>query len=321
MTTDDVTRGLLRSVSRTFYLSVRILPASLRETMGVAYLLARTSDTIADSDGAAVAVRLRRLTDFGNMVQVGPNSVAVGNIQRDIQPKHEGERVLIAGLSQVIERFNTFKPWEWKETQELLANIIRGQTNDLRTFQEPSHIIALPDADSLEDYTYLVAGCVGEWWTRICFHHYRKYSRMPEQDLIPLAGAFGKGLQLVNILRDIRADLRDGRCYLPGDELRNAGIDTSSLRDNAARAQPVFDHWLAQARTYLNQGRDYIRAIRPWRVRIACYLPWRIAGQTLDLMAINSPLVETTKVKVPRSAVYGVMLRSLFAAVSNRPVS
>ena len=69
MTPDDVTQGLLKSVSRSFYLSVRILPPELRETMGVAYLLARISDTIADSENAPIPTRLRRLSDFGAMVQ------------------------------------------------------------------------------------------------------------------------------------------------------------------------------------------------------------------------------------------------------------
>ena len=68
MSPPDVTRDLLRSVSRTFYLSVRILPPALRETIGVAYLLARTSDTIADSEGTLPAMRLRRLTDFATML-------------------------------------------------------------------------------------------------------------------------------------------------------------------------------------------------------------------------------------------------------------
>jgi len=320
MTPADVTRGLLRSVSRTFYLSVRILPPVLRENMGVAYLLARTSDTIADSENVPVATRLRRLMDFGTLIQAGSNSVAIGNIQRDIKPEDEGERALIASLAQVLERYGAFKALEWKETQDLLANIIRGQTNDLRTFQEPGLIIALADADSLEDYIYLVAGCVGEWWTRICFHQYRKYSRELEEDLTPMASAFGKALQLVNILRDMPADFRAGRCYLPGDELREAGVDVASLAETPVAAQPVFDRWLEKARGYLDEGRKYIRAIRPARVRIACYLPWSIAGQTLDLMAMNSPLRASEKVKVPRSAVYGTMLRSLFAAVSNAPV-
>jgi len=321
MTQDDVTRDLLRSVSRTFYLSVHILPAALREIMGVAYLLARTSDTIADAEGAPIATRLRRLLDFGTIIQAGRNPVAVASIQRDIKPGDKGEAALIAALPVVIERFGSFKPWEWKETQDLLNNIVRGQTNDLRTFHDPENVIPLPDADSLTDYIYLVAGCVGEWWTRVCLHSFPNYSRIPERDLVPFAAAFGKGLQLVNILRDMPVDLRAGRCYLPEDELREAGIDVGLLRELPATAQPVFDRWLAKARTYLDQGREYILAIRPWRVRIACYIPWKLAVRTLDLMSVTSPLDETGKVKVARSAVYGTILRSLLAAVSNKAVT
>ena len=320
MSHDDVTAGLLRSVSRTFYLSIRILPAALREGMGVAYLLARISDTIADSEGAAVTVRLRRLEEFGKMLQLGATTQGVGNIQRDIQPSHEGERTLIAALPQVLERFGAFKPWQWKETLELLTNIITGQSNDLRTFSDPTKVVALADAYTLEDYTYLVAGCVGEWWTRMCFHHFPKYSARAESEIMPLAGAFGKGLQLVNILRDMPADLRAGRCYLPADELRSAGADPATLLDNPAAAQPVFEEWIGKARGFLNEGRDYIRAIRPWRVRFACFMPWQLAVKTLDLMAATPPLASTEKVKVSRSMVYGTMFRGLTAAFSNGPL-
>ena len=320
MNPPDVTRDLLRSVSRTFYLSVRILPAALRETMGVAYLLARTSDTIADSEGTPVPMRLRRLEEFGKMIQSGATPQFIGNIQRDIQPAHAGERALIAALPRVMERFGAFKPWEWKETLDLLSNIIRGQSNDLRTFSDPGQITALADAHSLEDYAYLVAGCVGEWWTRMSFHHFPRYSKRSEQELMPLAASFGKGLQLVNILRDMPADLAAGRCYLPADELQNAGADPRALLDNPAAAQPVFDAWMAKARGFLDEGRDYIRAVRPWRVRFACYLPWRLAGRTLDLMAATPPLGSAEKVKVSRPMVYGTMLRAFVAAFSNGPL-
>jgi farnesyl-diphosphate farnesyltransferase len=320
MNPDDVTGDLLRSVSRTFYLSIRILPPDLREAMGVAYLLARTSDTIADSEGAPVTVRLRRLEEFGKMLQSGATPQVIGNIQRDIQPAHAGDRALIEALPRVLGRFGTFKPWQWKETLELLANIIRGQSDDLRAFPDPAKMAALPDAHSLEDYTYLVAGCVGEWWTRMCFHHFPRYSRRSEQDLMPLASSFGKALQLVNILRDMPVDLRAGRCYLPADELQIAGADPAILADNPAAAQPVFEEWMQKARAYLDDGREYIRAIRPWRIRFACFLPWRLAGKTLDLMAVTSPLGTAEKVKVSRGMVYGTMLRGFVAAFSNGPL-
>src|SRR6185503_1553884 len=103
------------------------------------------------------------------------------------------------------------------------------------------HIISLADADNLEDYIYLVAGCVGEWWTRICFQIYQKYSREPEEDLTVMASAFGKGLQLVNILRDMPADLRSGRCYLPEEKLVAAGLAPAELLQptNEARLRPL----------------------------------------------------------------------------------
>ena len=107
---------------------------------------------------------------------------------------------------------------------------------------------------------------------------------------------------------------------LKADELQNAGADSRSLLDNPAAAQPVFDAWMAKARGFLDEGRDYIRAIRPWRIRFACYLPWRLAGKTLDLMAATPPLGSAEKVKVSRPMVYGTMLRGFVAAFSNGPL-
>ena len=45
----DLTTALLRRVSRSFYLSLAVLPPAVRPTIGLAYLLARASDTIADT--------------------------------------------------------------------------------------------------------------------------------------------------------------------------------------------------------------------------------------------------------------------------------
>ena len=45
--------GLLPQVSRSFYLTIRVLPADLRRPVGLAYLLARAADTIADTRALA----------------------------------------------------------------------------------------------------------------------------------------------------------------------------------------------------------------------------------------------------------------------------
>src|SRR6266498_5946767 len=46
---DNLTSAILKSVSRSFYLSLAVLPAAVRPAIGLAYLLARAADTIADT--------------------------------------------------------------------------------------------------------------------------------------------------------------------------------------------------------------------------------------------------------------------------------
>jgi len=317
---DDVTAGLLRSVSRTFSVSVRILPPALRAPVGVAYLLARASDTIADAEGASAEVRARRLDDFETLLRSGADPGLITAIRRDVRPAHAGEHALLEALPRVLARFAALSADDRRDTLDLLATIVAGQRGDVLTFADPGQVTALPDAAALEAYTHAVAGCVGEWWTRLGFRHIPRYARCPERDLLPPAAALGKALQLVNILRDLPADLRAGRCYLPLDELRARGADPARLLADPAPARPVVAAWSARARELLDRGRDAIRMVRPWRVRFACYVPWRLAEQTLDRVAASPPLETATRVKVSRWQVRGTLLRGLWATVSDRPL-
>src|ERR1700690_1255099 len=52
---------LLKATSRSFYLTLRVLPARVRPQIGLAYLLARTTDTIADTEIVPLAQRLDAL--------------------------------------------------------------------------------------------------------------------------------------------------------------------------------------------------------------------------------------------------------------------
>ena len=60
---------VLRSVSRSFYLSLRVLPKPLRDPLSLAYLLARATDTIADTPEPGVEVRQRALVDLATAIQ------------------------------------------------------------------------------------------------------------------------------------------------------------------------------------------------------------------------------------------------------------
>src|SRR5262249_61039664 len=60
---------ILRSVSRSFYLSIRFLPWQLREPIALAYLLARTTDTVADTTRIPRSVRTDTLKMLSDGIQ------------------------------------------------------------------------------------------------------------------------------------------------------------------------------------------------------------------------------------------------------------
>ena len=65
----EMLTALLRGVSRSFYLTMRALPGPVRGQIGLAYLLARTADTIADTATLPPDERLARLLAFRAQVR------------------------------------------------------------------------------------------------------------------------------------------------------------------------------------------------------------------------------------------------------------
>jgi farnesyl-diphosphate farnesyltransferase len=313
MNTAKLGGALLKAVSRSFYLSIRILPRDLKAPIGLAYLLARASDTIADTADAPESVRMRHLAAFGEVIRTG-TTAGLMDLQREIHPPNPGERALISRLDDCLAWLAALGEFDRREIVSVMEKIIRGQTLDLQRFPKSAGVIALRTAAELDEYTYLVAGCVGEFWTRVCVHHLPRYAHAPESELCDLARNFGKGLQLVNILRDVPADRRAGRCYLPAEEL--AAADSTP----GAPAREVFQRWHQRALDLLNDGRRYIATLRPARLRIACFLPWWLGMETLRLLQKRSPLETDEKIKVPRSTVRAALVRAPMIAISNAPL-
>jgi farnesyl-diphosphate farnesyltransferase len=104
---------------------------------------------------------------------------------------------------------------------------------DLRTFppENSGQIIALKNNDELEHYTYLVAGCVGQFWTRLTRAYTPALKEWDETEMGRLGIGFGKALQYTNVLRDCPRDLRIGRCYLPLDLLAAEQLSPEQLLD------------------------------------------------------------------------------------------
>ncbi len=326
----DLFGAVLASVSRSFYLTIRVLPAPVRRPVALAYLLARTSDTVADSAGIPAAERLGVLREFGRAIAAAAAArSAEGRVAERIGAlagpgggvDDPAERTLLGHAGALLALTRQLEPGDRAEVARVLGVIVPGQELDLERFSEGSarHPAALASAAELDDYTYRVAGCVGEFWTRLCFRHLPRYAAggRSEEEMVALAIAYGKGLQLVNILRDLPADLAAGRCYLPAEELAREGIAPGELLASPRRARPVVERWLLRARGHLADGRRYLEAVRPWRLRFACFLPWAIGVRTIALLEAHPPLETAGRLKVPRREIRRLLAWGIVAASGN----
>lgn len=208
-------------------------------------------------------------------------------------------------------------PADQQRVREVLDTITSGQELDLRRFAgaSASQLIALRTGGELDDYTYRVAGCVGEFWTKMCRAHLFPRAPLDEAALLARGVRFGQGLQLVNILRDLAADLRQGRCYLPAEELAAGGLKPEALLEPASepRLRPVYNAWLDRAEAHLRAGWAYTNTLPRGcvRVRLACAWPLLIGLETLKLLRTENVLDPQRRIKVSRRQVRRLRWRTV----------
>ncbi|MGH7415725.1 MAG: phytoene/squalene synthase family protein [Candidatus Rokuibacteriota bacterium] len=319
----DLTTALLRRVSRSFYLSLAVLPRAVRPTIGLAYLFARASDTIADTRLIDRASRIAHLEALRAALGGGVISTVVGATAAS--QALPSERTLIERLPDCLVAYRALPAADRARVHAVLTTIIEGQIQDLRVFpgEDEGKLAALETREDLDRYTYLVAGCVGEFWTEVHVAHRPRLRHWDLPRMRVLGARFGKGLQLTNVLRDVPRDLRQGRCYLPRQDLARCGLEPRDLLDpgRAPAVRPLLMEWLNAALDHYEAGWQYTFAIprREARMRLACAWPLLIGLRTLDLVAASPNWLDPAiTLKVPRVRVYGLMAHSLGTVWSTR---
>lgn len=291
----DVTGELLKSVSRSFYLTIRFLPKQMRPAVALGYMLARATDSVADTANAPIEQRVHVLQRMGMAIAGAPDAELLHMLANDIAPglSHEGERTLLCEFGNLLQALNAFSPEQQQHIRNVLATIVKGQLWDLTAFAQ--HDTVQSD-DETRCYTYNVAGCVGEFWTSL------GYTTMGEtfcadarRDVMMQAGIrYGQGLQLINILRDMEEDAARGRHYLC----------TSPLT------------WLNRAERYMNDGVDYSRRLGTFRLRFASILPALIGLRTIQRLKAST--LGKGKVKIKRRSVYACLVKALFICLRKK---
>jgi farnesyl-diphosphate farnesyltransferase len=309
-------RTLLQQTSRSFYLTLRVLPGRVRSQIGLAYLLARTTDTIADTELVPPGQRLRALQHLRERISGQRNTILdfteIASRQGD-----PAERLLLEKCDASLAVLRQLTPTDLGLVRQVLETILSGQKLDLERFATATmgNIIALKTDAELDDYTYRVAGCVGEFWTKLCRAHLFPKTKLDEAKLLADAVRFGKGLQLVNILRDLPADLRKGRCYLPADKLGANQLQPADLVQprNEGRFRPLYGRYLDLAAAHLAAGWRYTNTLprSQVRVRLACAWPVLIGLETLKRLRVENVLDAAHRVKVSRPEVKRIMVQTV----------
>src|SRR5262245_17490361 len=123
---DDLLGALLRQVSRSFFLSLAILPRGVREPVGLAYLLARAADTVADTRLIPRAERLRHLETLRTAFRGAAADVSA--VARAAAPRQaiDAERRLLEHVDDAIARVATLPPGDRDAVRAALDTLTSG---------------------------------------------------------------------------------------------------------------------------------------------------------------------------------------------------
>lgn len=310
---------LLPGVSRTFALTIPELPPTLRCAITNAYLLCRIADTIEDDVALPEATKLAFHQRF---VAVVRGTDCAEEFARDLTPllsprTLEAERRLVAQSGAVLQVTHGFNERQRAALERCISIMCAGMPQ----YQAEKSIAGLPTVADMDRYCYYVAGVVGEMLTEL-FCDYSETIASRRDEMMPLAVAFGQGLQMTNILKDFWEDRAVAACWLPREVFGHYGLDlaqTESPRAHRGFHLGMVD-LIGMAHAYLRDAMRYVAFIPSHETGIRRFCLWAIgpAVHTLQNIRQQPDYHSGAAVKVSRRALRAIFLVSKLFARSNR---
>jgi farnesyl-diphosphate farnesyltransferase len=273
---------LLEKTSRTFALSIPVLPEPTRRQVMLAYLLFRIADTFEDAAHWPPGRRVEALREFQGLLSwYSPGEAArLASRWTAAGPSpNPGYGELIAEVPLVLDAFFAL---DAEAVSSVRAHVLRSAEGMARfVARSRDGVLVVDDVSDLQDYCYTVAGIVGEMLTDL-FLLGRAPLAAIAPDLAERAAAFGEALQLVNILKDTATDVAEGRSFLP----------------RSVALSEVF----ALARRDLGEAREYTLALQragaPRGIVEFCALPAELAWATLETVETRGPGSKVSRLEV-----------------------
>ncbi|MFQ6044826.1 MAG: phytoene/squalene synthase family protein [Gemmatimonadales bacterium] len=317
---------MLPRVSRTFAICIHLLPADLRHSVLVAYLLCRIADTIEDTTGLDPDIQVDLLTRFRRSLDPGrpADAAFIGEAFPDAKTSEE---VLAKNTVTVLDQFGRLPPGHQAAVRPWVQEMCSGMAEFVGAGRRRllGGLDSLATVEELDRYCYYVAGTVGHLLTEL-FRLHRDGMR-PERyrRLESLATSFGLGLQLTNIIKDVADDQRRGWSFVPRQLCQLAGIRPEELQDgrHQAAGRQVMLQLIHKAKGHLLDALEYCTVLprRDYGIRLFCLTSLYFAVRTLRLAEADSRLLDPGhKVKISRGEVRRTIAAVRLVAPINRLV-
>lgn len=338
---------LLPSVSRTFALTIRVLPGSLRDTVTVAYLLCRIADVLEDANRVDPRVRRDGLIELADAFRgfaepardpdpsaaLDWESRTLDRLLRSLKGSaswsglDDASLALLESREAVFRAFHCLPPISrgiiahWVEAMARgMAGFVERELDDA----EPADgLFKLHTWEEMRSYAYCVAGTVGYLLTELFTHDLRLGDDAKAARLRDLAGSFGLGLQLTNILQDLSEDRVRGWSYVPEELARRHGTTLARLSQESDRAAAlrVIADLIEEAAHHLDSAMEFALLIprHAPRIRLFCLWPIFFARRTLvKLWGEPAVLDGGEKVRISRGEVRSLMRQTISACLFDR---
>ncbi len=315
-------RDILPRVSRTFALSVRVLPGELGRAVLAAYLLCRIADTIEDAPQLDADLKAATIDRF-LLCFDDPSSATALAADLASWPGDAAHVELSGGTGKVFALFGSLPAASQRLVYRWVAEMARGMRKFVLLYP---HGIRIQTLDEYKEYCYYVAGTVGYMLTDLWHEHSHAVSETVYAKLREKSRQFGEALQTVNILKDVAADAEhENSIYIPEHALQAHGSGHATIL-SAAHSQANHAALTDLVKLAWSDLEDAVRYLlmvprRAWSIRTFCVWPLLFAFATLrDLTQTRAMLQHGGVVKITRAEVKSLLFLAPLLVGSNAAV-
>jgi farnesyl-diphosphate farnesyltransferase len=192
---------------------------------------------------------------------------------------------------------------------------------DVDTFNGPGVGVLRTD-EELKKYCGYIGGVPGVFWARL----YRETIRQNNASAVKFpseaaAHAIGSALQITNILKDMSADLKAGRCYLPQSDLSLENLQPRDLLDpaNMGRIKEMTYKWITWAVDQLDLSEKFVSSIPKTELSMRAAVIWPVywAMDTLSEVAGANLLDASDRPRIKRKRIYSTIASTPPMLLSN----